>query len=102
MPVSLDYLPVAGDIEDIATNAPEAIMRVQKQIDNCYTLFGIELISAAQAVDLRTQKAGGFTLSPATQKLLTALRQVVPFRDEDRPFTPEFRAAASLLKQYPD
>ncbi len=36
MPVSLDYLPVAGDIEDIATNAPEAIMRVQKQIDNCY------------------------------------------------------------------
>ncbi|MFM0742209.1 aromatic amino acid lyase [Paraburkholderia xenovorans] len=101
MPVSLDYLPVAGDIEDIATNAPQAIRHVQKQIDNSFQLFGIELISAAQAVELR-QKEGGFTLSPDTAKLFSALRKVVPFRDEDRPFTPEFRAAAVLLKQYPN
>jgi len=28
MPVSLDYFPVAGDIEDIATNAPSVVARV--------------------------------------------------------------------------
>jgi histidine ammonia-lyase len=34
MPVSMDYLPVAGDIEDIATNAPRVVERMQQQIDN--------------------------------------------------------------------
>ncbi|HVE07879.1 MAG TPA: aromatic amino acid ammonia-lyase [Paraburkholderia sp.] len=100
MPVSMDYLPAAGDIEDIATNAPVVIQRVQKQIDNSFQLFAIELISSAQAAELRQKAPGGFTLAPATQKLVDALRGVVPFRDDDRPFTPEFQAAAKLLTQY--
>ncbi|MCQ4380158.1 aromatic amino acid lyase, partial [Clostridioides difficile] len=49
MPVSLDSLPVAGGIEDGATNAPDVVQRVQKQIDASYTLLGLELIEAAQA-----------------------------------------------------
>ncbi|MDQ7982323.1 aromatic amino acid ammonia-lyase [Paraburkholderia sp. SARCC-3016] len=100
MPVSMDYLPAAGDIEDIATNAPVVIERVRKQIDNSFQLLGIELISSAQAVELRQKSAGGYTLAPDTRKLFDALRQVVPFRDDDRPFTPEFQAAAQLLMQY--
>ncbi|MGH8781638.1 HAL/PAL/TAL family ammonia-lyase [Paraburkholderia sp.] len=100
MPVSMDYLPAAGDIEDIATNAPSVMGRVQTQIDNSFELFAIELISAAQAVELRQREGKGFTLSPDTKKLFDDLRTVVPFRDDDRPFTPEFRAAAKLLRQY--
>ncbi|AMM18573.1 sugar transporter (plasmid) [Burkholderia sp. PAMC 28687] len=102
MPVSMDYLSAAGDIEDIATNAPRVIRRVQTEIDNSFDLVAIELISAAQAVELRQKAGKGFTLSPDTQKLFDALRNVVPFRDEDRSFTPEFRAAATLLKKYQD
>ncbi len=102
MPVSMDFLPAAGDIEDIATNAPEVIKRVRAEIDNSFQLTGIELISAAQAVQLRQQKDTGFTLSPQTQALLDALRKTVPFRDSDLPFTPEFRAASTLLQHYPN
>ncbi|WP_323121223.1 HAL/PAL/TAL family ammonia-lyase [Burkholderia alba] len=102
MPVSLDYLPVAGGIEDIATNAPEVVERVQQQIDNSYALLGIELIQAAQAIDLRRRKQADFALAPATAPLYHALRGQVAFLEQDRPLTPDFRAAAKLLKDYRD
>ena len=99
-PVSMDYLPVAGGIEDVATNSLSVTQRLQKQIDNSYTLLGIELIHAAQAIDLRQQAQPGFTLSSATQKLYAALRQKVKFMDVDRPLAPDFRAAAVVLRDY--
>ncbi|AUT75959.1 sugar transporter [Paraburkholderia hospita] len=102
MPVSLDYLPVAGDIEDIATNAPQVVRRVRTEIDNHFQLLGIELVSAAQAVDLRKQQPGGFSASPQTEMFMGAFRRIVSFRDTDRPFTPEFQKAAIFLKHYPD
>ena len=102
MPVSLDYLPVAGGIEDIATNAAEVVQRVQKQIDASYTLLGLELVEAAQAIDLRQRKQPSFTLAPATQPLYRALRTKVAFLERDRPLTPDFRAADALLRAYPD
>ncbi|MEK2605707.1 HAL/PAL/TAL family ammonia-lyase [Burkholderia arboris] len=100
MPVSLDYLPVAGGIEDIATNAPDVVQRVQKQIDASYTLLGLELVEAGQAIDLRQRKQPSFTLAPATQPLYRALRTKVAFLQRDRPLTPDFRAADALLRAY--
>ena len=101
MPASMDYLPVAGGIEDVATNAPLVVERLRQQIDYGYQLLGIEMIHAAQAIDLRQQKQKGFTLSTPTQNLYDALRQQVKFLQTDRPMTPDFRAAADLLRQYP-
>lgn len=101
LPVSLDYLPVAGNIEDVATNAPVAVLRVRKQIANSYALLGIELIHAAQAAELRQRKNPDFTLSPATKVLFDALRKQVPFLEQDRPLTNDFRAAADVLQQLP-
>ena len=97
MPVSMDYLPVAGDIEDIATNAPRVGEPVQQQIDNSFTLLGIELIHAGEAIDLRRQQQPDFRLSPATAGLYAALRGKVAFLDRGRPLTPDFRAAETLL-----
>lgn len=100
MPVSLDYFPVAGDIEDIATNAPAVVERVQQQVDNAYQLLGILLVHDAQAVDLRQQRHNGFTLSAPTAKLYAAIRQQVPFIEIDRPLAPDFAAAEQVLRQY--
>lgn len=100
MPVSLDYFPVAGDIEDIATNAPSVVERVQQQVDNAYQLLGILLVHDAQAVSLRQQRHNGFTLSAPTAALYTALRQRVPFIEIDRPLAPDFAAAEQVLRQY--
>jgi histidine ammonia-lyase len=100
MPVSLDYFPVAGDIEDIATNAPSVVERVQQQVDNAYQLLGILLVHDAQAVSLRQQRHNGFTLSAPTAALYAAVRQRVPFIETDRPLAPDFAAAEQVLRQY--
>src|SRR5471032_693204 len=100
MPVSMDYMPVAGDIEDIATNAPEVAERLQQQIDNSYQLLGILLVHDAQAIDLRKQKNNGFTMSAPTTALYDAVRKQVKFMDTDHPLSPDFAAAAQVLREF--
>jgi histidine ammonia-lyase len=102
MPVSLDYLPAAGGLEDVATNAPEVSQRVQRQIDASYSLLAIELVHAAQAIDLRQRKRPDFTLAPATVPLYRALRDRVPFVGRDRSLTADFRMAETLLRTFKD
>ena len=100
MPVSMDYFPVAGEIEDIATNAPQVVQRVQQQIDNSYKLLGIVLVHDVQAVDLRRQMNKNFTLSEPTKALYTAVRKQVPFINTDRALAPDFAAADKVLRHY--
>ena len=99
-PASLDYVPVAGNIEDVATNAPFVMQKLQKQIDNYYYILGMELIHAAQAIDLRKAKNPNLKLSPATQKLYDEYRKAVKFMDTDRVLTEDFRNSAKFLKAY--
>lgn len=99
-PASLDYSPVAGNIEDIATNAPFVVQKFQKQIDNFYHILGMELIHAAQAIDLRKQKDPNLKLSKSTQKLYDEYRKVVKFMDIDRPLSDDFKNSAKFLKDY--
>jgi histidine ammonia-lyase len=99
-PVSCDFLPVAGQVEDVATNAPMVVERLHKQIENSFTLLGIEMIHATQAVDLRHQKQPDYALSPATEKLYKAIRAKVQMLDEDRAMTNDFRSAAEVMRTF--
>lgn len=99
-PASMNYLPVAGNIEDVATNAPIVAQNLRRQIQTGYQLLGVELVHAAQAIDLRSAKDPNFRLSPATATLFGALRMQVAFLDKDRTLTPDFRAAAELLRTH--
>ncbi|MGU3626022.1 HAL/PAL/TAL family ammonia-lyase [Comamonas sp. C24C] len=99
-PASMNYLPVAGNIEDVATNAPIVAQNFRQQIQTGYQLLGVELVHAAQAIDLRRTKDPNFRLSPATAELFDALRNQVAFLDKDRALTLDFRAAAELLRTF--
>lgn len=99
-PASLDYVPVAGNIEDVATNAPFVMQKFFKQIENFYSILGMELIHAAQAIDLRMQQNPNLKLSAQTKKLYEQYRKVVKFMDTDRPLTGDFRNSAKFLKEY--
>lgn len=99
-PASLDYVPVAGNIEDVATNAPFVMQKFSKQIENFYSILGMELIHAAQAIDLRMQQNPNLKLSVQTKKLYDEYRKVVKFMDTDRPLTDDFRNSAKFLKEY--
>ena len=99
-PVSLDFIASEGLIEDIATNAPRVVQRVRRQIENSFVLLGIELIHAAQAIDIRRQTNPHLKLSKETDALYHALRGQVTMMKVDRPMTGDFVKAAGILKEY--
>jgi histidine ammonia-lyase len=52
----LDTFAMAGNIEDVPTNAPKTVQRVRTQINTLSYILEIEMMRAAQAIDLRWQK----------------------------------------------
>lgn len=98
-PVLRNPLPIAGDIEDVGTNSASAAQRVLQLIDNLYFVLGLELMHAAQAVDLRRRDSPDLALGDGSGTLLQSFRQVVPFLDRDRPLTPDIQASYQFLRQ---
>ena len=96
-PHSMDYFPVAGEIEDHATNAPLILHRLCKILSNLYYIFSIELMHAAQAIDLRVRQSPDLKLGRLTEQLYSAYRTKVTFLDKDRPLFNDIRASKDFL-----
>ena len=80
-PVSMDSFAISGEMEDISTNSPLVVQNLKKIIDNLRYILGIELIMAAQAIDLRKEK--GITLGANTKAAHEKFRTHVSFYDDD-------------------
>jgi histidine ammonia-lyase len=98
VPVSTLSLPLAGDIEDTATNSVEAASRLRRIVDNLFGLVAIELMHAAQAISLRLRDPRSQKLGAGTRRTYDSFRQVVPFLDKDRALTPDIAAATRFLR----
>lgn len=99
-PASVASVPVAGNIEDTATHAPLAATRLQKAVENYAYLLGMELIHAAQAIDLRLKAEPTLALGKETRALYEAFRKEVAFLAEDRALSADFETAARFVKNY--
>ncbi len=99
-PASVASMSVAGTIEDVATNAPLVISRLHTAADNYAYILAMELLHAAQAIDLRLQKNPDLQLGKKTQQLYRAFREKVTFLNEDRPLSDDFAVAATFLLNY--
>jgi histidine ammonia-lyase len=97
----MDNFAIAGNIEDVSTNAPRTVQRVMTQTDTLYYILGIEMMHAAQAIDLRLQKNPNLKLSRVTKEFFEQYRQVVPFLKSDRVLTYDIEKSYSFLKAYP-
>ena len=97
IPVSADYFSVAGGIEDHATNAPLIIHRLCKSIRNLEYIFGMELMHAAQAVELRNERIGAIQLGRQTELEYLAFRRTVPFLQEDRALSDDIQRAFEFV-----
>lgn len=95
-PCSLDFLCMSGNIEDMASNSTMAATNMRKIIDNLYYMTAIELMHAAQAVDLRKPDA----LGQETKRLFDSYRQVVPYLSEDRNLSEDIQNTYDFLKAY--
>jgi histidine ammonia-lyase len=92
-PASLDYLPVAGSIEDHATMAVEGVAQAARSIEAAMGLFAIEMLVAAQAIDLRSKPK----LGTGTRAAYEAIRERVPLMKEDRLVARDIATVHELL-----
>ena len=99
-PASVASVAVAGNIEDVATNAPLAISRLETAADDYAYILGMELIHAAQAIDLRLKENPGLALGKDTRALYDAFRKQVTFLDADRPLSDDFARAHDFILEY--
>ena len=87
-PASVDSLPTSANQEDHVSMATFAARKLGEMVGNSATIVAIELLAAAQGVDLRAP----LTTSPSLQPVLGAVREHVLFYDADRFFAPDIEA----------
>ena len=92
-PASLDFIPVANSIEDHATNATMTVNKANMMLGNLRYVLAIELMSAAQAIDLRENAA----LGPPGRAIYEAVRNVVPFMTNDHVLSTGIEAVHKLI-----
>jgi histidine ammonia-lyase len=94
-PASLDGVPVSETVEDHASMAPLAVSKAGTLAGHLRMLAAIELLAAAQAVDLRglARDALGAGTGPAH----AAIRARVPMLDVDRPLGPDVETACAAI-----
>jgi histidine ammonia-lyase len=92
-PASVDSLPTSANQEDHVSMATHAARRLHEMADNTAGIVGIELLAAAQGVDLRRP----LKTSPRLQQAMDLLRRRVRFRKDDREMAPDIAAAKALV-----
>lgn len=80
-PASVDTIPTSGNQEDHVSMGWGAVRKLREVVANARTVLAVELLCAAQALDLR---AGIAPPGPATAAVHRALRAAVPRMDADR------------------
>lgn len=94
-PASLDCLPVSEAVEDHAPMTANVVVKTAAMVPNLRYLAAIELLTAAQAIDLRGTDPT--TLGAGVRVAYTVVRNRVPVLDEDRPLGPDAEAVAALI-----
>jgi len=96
-PAAIGSIPTAADQEDFVSMGTNTAIKTRTIIDNSFAVIAIELLAAAQAVDLRIKKSGG-KLGKGTQIAYDFVRKYVSFLDKDRPLYPDIEKLTKAVK----
>ncbi len=80
--------------------AANAARHLREIVQNSEQVLGIELLAAAQAIDLRlrNQGAGPEILGQGTRAAYERVREQIPFLDRDRILHPDIARATDLVR----
>lgn len=95
-PASVDSIVSSNGQEDHVSMGANAATKVYRIVNNLYSIFAIELITATQAVHFRRP----LRTSPVLEEFADTFRQVVPFIETDRELHVDIVAAEKFLKEY--
>jgi histidine ammonia-lyase len=94
-PRSVDSLPTSANQEDHVSMATGAAARLATMAGNVSAIVAIELLAAAQGIDLRRPLATSAALSRAHGRVRAAAR----FWDRDRAFAPDLAAIRAQVER---
>jgi histidine ammonia-lyase len=92
-PAANASIPAAADQEDFVSMGMNTALKNAQILDNAYGILGIEMMGAAQALDLRE-----FTPGRGVRAAKDVIRRHVAFLDVDRPLYPDHTAMKELVK----
>ncbi len=92
-PASVDSLPTSANQEDHVSMATHAAFRLGRMNANLRRIVAIELMAAAEGIDLRRPLKS----SEPLERAHAAIRERVAPRDEDRVFSGDIESVADLI-----
>jgi histidine ammonia-lyase len=92
-PASTASIPAAADQEDFVSMGMNTAIKNAQILDNACGVLGIELMAAAQALDIREFQPGR-----GVSKAKEVIRRHVRFLDEDRPLYPDHTRMKELVR----
>ncbi|MFI0374370.1 histidine ammonia-lyase [Actinomadura sp. 1N219] len=93
-PASADSIPSSAMQEDHVSMGWNSARKLRRSVEGLAQVIGIEILTAARALDLRTPLRPG----PATAAVVAKLREAVPPPGPDRYLAPEIAAATEMVR----
>jgi histidine ammonia-lyase len=93
-PSSVDTIPTSGNQEDHVSMGWTSMRKLRDVVRNVRSVLAVEMVCAAQAIDLRSDVASP---SPAVAAAHALLRQHVPAMPVDREVAPQIETVDHLL-----
>jgi histidine ammonia-lyase len=94
-PAAVDTIPTSAGREDHVSMSMGAALKASRLVDLATRVVAIELIAAAQGLDLLAPLA----TSTPLEGVRTAIRADVPFLEADRSLSPDIERVATLIEQ---
>jgi len=93
-PASVDSIPTSANKEDHVSMGTHAARKMLEIAGNVENVLGIELICAAQALDLRDNKPSSATI----MNIREHIRSKIKFLNSDRYLHPDMISAANIIR----
>lgn len=82
-PASVDTIPTSANVEDHVSMGVTAALKIRRINTNVERILALELMTGAQGIDFRRQVMDSPQLGKGTQPVYDAIREHVPFIEED-------------------
>lgn len=96
-PASVDSIPTSANAEDHVSMSTIAARKAREIIANVETIVGIELLCAAQGIDLRKNEGFTGSLGKKTHKIYKIIRKEIPFLEKDRYLHPDIKKIHTMV-----
>ena len=95
-PSSVDSISSSNNQEDHVSMGANAATKCYRLLQNVEKVLGIELMTAAQALDFRRPACS----SPILESIIKEFRQIVPFNDADRILHTDMVNSINFIARY--